>query len=74
LGDLLAKIVFSAVWPARASFLERDFHRSHGSAVKAFNDHCRTSAKNSSIDEPLSSQFTGIGEGVLMSRKNFHVK
>jgi len=45
LSDLLAKIVFSAVWPARASFLERDFHRSHGSAVKVFNDHCRTSAK-----------------------------
>src|SRR5215831_16832480 len=30
--------------------------------------------RKSSIDEPLSSQFRGIGEGVLMSRKNFHVK
>jgi hypothetical protein len=54
LSDPLAKIVLSAVWPARASFLKRDFDRSHRSAVKLFNDHCRTSAnRNGSIDEPL---------------------
>src|SRR5215471_21485413 len=40
----------SAVWPALASFLKRLFHRSHRSAVKAFNNHCRISAtRNGSV-------------------------
>jgi hypothetical protein len=33
--------MLSTVWPALASFLERDLHRNHRSTVKAFNDHCR---------------------------------
>jgi hypothetical protein len=38
----------------RASFLKRHFHRGHGSAVKAFDDHCRISAtRNSSVNGPL---------------------
>jgi hypothetical protein len=55
LGDTLAKIVLSAVWPARASFLKRDFHRSHRPAVKAFNDHCRISATRTARIDALCS-------------------
>jgi hypothetical protein len=58
LGDPLSNIVLSAVWPALASPFKRQFHRSHRSAVKLFNDHCRTSAnRNGSTDEPLVTEL-----------------
>jgi hypothetical protein len=50
LGDTLAKIVLSTVWPARASFLKRDFHRSHRLAVEAF-----TPPRTARVDAPLSA-------------------
>jgi hypothetical protein len=63
-----------AVRQALASFFKRHFHRSHRSAVKAFNNHCRISATwNNSVDEPLRDGdfYEESVKAVLMCRKNF---